>query len=218
MVLAPLAVLPLGLAVALVLWAGRELGLPTLTIGLLAVGALALGSRAFHLDGLADTADGLTASYDRERSLEVMKSGAAGPAGVAALVVVLGIQAVGLGALAYDRDPVLALVLVCASRVALTITCAHGVTAARPNGLGASHAESVPSPVVVAAWLAAGAVSAATLAWAGGTWWHVVIGFVVAAAAVGLIVLRATRRLGGVTGDIFGASIEVTLAILLLSA
>ena len=219
MVLAPLAVVPLGLAVGLTLWGGRELGLTPLALGLVAVGALALGSRAFHLDGLADTADGLTASYDRERSLEVMRSGSAGPAGVAALVVVLGIQADGLGALAYvDRGPVVAAVLVCASRVALTVTCARGIPAARPDGLGASHAGSVPRPIVVAAWFAAGAASAATYAWACGFWWPVAIGFVVAAAAVGLVVLRATRRLGGVTGDIFGAAIEVMLAILLLSA
>ena len=96
MVLAPLAALPLGLAVGLVVWSGGLLGLPTLAIGLLAVGVLAMGSRAFHVDGLADTADGLTASYDRERSLAVMKSGAAGPAGVAAVVVVLGLQATAL--------------------------------------------------------------------------------------------------------------------------
>ena len=148
-----------------------------------------------------------------------MRSGSAGPAGVAALVVVLGVQAAGLGALAYaDRGPVVAAVLVCASRVALTVTCARGVPAARPDGLGASHAGSVPLPVVVAAWLAAGAASAATLTWAGGCWWYVAIGFVVAASAVGLLVLRAVRRLGGVTGDIFGAAIEVMLAILLLSA
>jgi adenosylcobinamide-GDP ribazoletransferase len=219
MVLAPLAVLPLGLMVGLTLWGGRELDLPPLALGLIAVGALALGSRAFHLDGLADTADGLTASYDRERSLEVMKSGSAGPAGVAALVVVLGIQAAALAALAYaDRGPVVAAVLVCVSRVALTITCARGVPAARPDGLGASHAGSVPLPVVVASWLAAGAASAATLTWAGGCSWYSPIGFVVAAAAVGLLVVRATRRLGGVTGDIFGAAIEVMLAILLVSA
>ena len=134
MVLAPLAVVPLGLVVGLTLWGGRELGLTPLALGLVAVGALALGSRAFHLDGLADTADGLTASYDRERSLEVMRSGSAGPAGVTALVVVLGIQAAALGALAYaDRGPVVAAVLVCASRVALTVTCARGVPAARPG-------------------------------------------------------------------------------------
>ncbi len=218
MVLAPLAVVPLGVVVALVLWGGRELQLPPLAVGLIAVGTLALGSRAFHLDGLADTADGLTASYDRERSLEVMKSGAAGPAGVGALVVVLGTQAAALGSLLDGRGPVVAGVLVCASRVAVTITCARGVRAARPDGLGASHAGSVPRPVAIAAWLATGAVAAATLAWADGAWWHVVIGFVVAAVVVALLVLRAVRRLGGVTGDVFGAAIEVTLVILLLSA
>jgi adenosylcobinamide-GDP ribazoletransferase len=184
----------------------------------MAVGALALSSRAFHLDGLADTADGLTASYDRERSLEVMRSGAAGPAGVGALVVVLGIQAAALAPLLAGRGPVVAGVLVCVSRVAVTITCARGVPAARPDGLGASHAGSVPRPVAIAAWLASGAAAAATLAWADGTWWHLAIGFVVAAVAVALLILRAVRRLGGVTGDVYGAAIELTLAILLLSA
>ena len=87
MVIAPLAVLPLGLLVAFVCWAGRELELEPL-----AIGALVLGSCALHLDGLADTADGLTVSYDRERSLAVMKSGITGPADVVILIVVLVIQ------------------------------------------------------------------------------------------------------------------------------
>ena len=78
MVLAPLAVVPLGVAVGVVLWAADALDLAPLAAGFGAVGVLALGSRAFHLDGLADTADGLTASYDRVRALEVMRSGAAG--------------------------------------------------------------------------------------------------------------------------------------------
>ena len=59
--------------------------LPTLVTGVLAVAVLALGSRALHLDGLSDTVDGLTASYDRERSLAVMRTGTSGPAGTAAL-------------------------------------------------------------------------------------------------------------------------------------
>ncbi len=219
MVLAPVAVVPLGVLVTFVLWGGSELGLNPLAVGLLGVGALALGSRAFHLDGLADTADALTASYDRERSLEVMKSGAAGPAGVAALVVVLGVQSVALGVLiASGIGLVAAGVLVCFSRAALTITCAHGVPAARSDGLGAATAHSVPRPIAVVAWSAAAAISAAVVDYSGGTWWHTVIGFAVAAAIVGLLVLRAVRRLGGVTGDIYGAAIEICLAALLLSA
>jgi adenosylcobinamide-GDP ribazoletransferase len=209
----------LGLVVTLVLWSGRELGLNPLAVGLLGVGALALGSRAFHLDGLADTADALTASYDRERSLEVMKSGAAGPAGVTTLVVVLGVQSVSMGVLiASGVGVAVAGVLVCCSRVALTITCARGVPAARPDGLGAATAHSVPRPVAVVAWTAAAAISAAVVDYSGGTWWHVVTGFVVAAGIVSLLVMRADRRLGGVTGDIHGAAIEICLAALLLSA
>jgi adenosylcobinamide-GDP ribazoletransferase len=219
MVLAPLAVLPLAILVVLILWGGRSLGLNPLILGLLAVGALALGSRAFHLDGLADTADALTASYDRERSLEVMKSGSAGPAGVAALIVVLAVQAVAMAVLV-TSGPGLALAgaLVCFSRVALTFTCAHGVPAARPDGLGATTAHSVPRPVAAMCWLAAAVASAAIVAYTGGPWWEMMIGFAVAAALVGLLVHRAIRRFGGVTGDIYGAAIEITLAVLLVSA
>jgi adenosylcobinamide-GDP ribazoletransferase len=215
MVLAPLAVVPLGVLVGLVLWGGHELNLASAAV--VAVGVLALGTRAFHLDGLADTADGLTASYDRERSLSVMKSGSAGPAGVVAVVLVLMIQVGGFGTVAFMPQGALAAgVLVCASRVALTLTCARGVPSARSEGLGASHAGSVPRLVAVAAWLAAAAVSAAVVDWTGLTpWWRMLVAFAVAAAAVGLLVRRAIRRLGGVTGDIFGAAIELTLAILM---
>jgi len=217
MVLAPLAVLPLGVLVALVLWTGRELDLAP--VGFLALGALALGSRAFHLDGLADTADGLTASYDTERSLAVMKSGTVGPAGVVALVLVLMIQAAGLSTLAYvAHGPVVAGILVCMSRVALTLTCTRGIRSGRPDGLGAPHAGSVPRLVTVAAWLAAAAVSAAAADWTGVTpWWQMLIAVAVAAAVVAALIHRAARRLGGVTGDVYGAAIELTLAILLVA-
>ena len=220
MVLAPLAVVPLGVVVGLVLWGGRGLGLTPLVAGLLAVGALALGSRAFHLDGLADTADGLTASYDRERSLEVMKSGSAGPAGVVALVVVLGVQAVGYGRAGHVRHR------------PRTGGCAGVLLAGGPDDhlrsrrprratrrAGRVHARTafrVPSRST--SWLAAAVASAAIVAWTGGPWWEMMIGFAVAAGVVGLLVRRAIRRLGGVTGDIYGAAIEITLAVLLVSA
>src|SRR5690606_16338339 len=97
MVLAPFATVPLGILVASIVWAGRELELSPWAVAAVAVGALALSTRAFHLDGLADTADGLSASCTRERTREVMKAGNSGPAGVAAIVIVVAVQ---IGALA----------------------------------------------------------------------------------------------------------------------
>jgi adenosylcobinamide-GDP ribazoletransferase len=217
MLLAPLAVVPLGLAVAVVGWVGLHAGLSPLAVAFLAVGVLAAGSRALHWDGLADTADGLTASYDRERSLAVMKSGTSGPAGVVAVVVVLGVQAAALSwLLASDRGIVLAAFLVCASRVALTLTCMRGVPPARLDGLGLPHAGTVPRSAAAACWLVVLAATAALTSWAGGDWWRGAVAVLLAGLVVGLLLRRVVRRFGGVTGDVYGAAIELTLATLLL--
>jgi adenosylcobinamide-GDP ribazoletransferase len=213
---APPAALPLGLAVAATLWLSHWLGLDPLASGLLAVGALALGTRAFHLDGLADTADGLTASYDRERSLAVMKSGSVGPAGVAALIVVLGVQAIGFASLV--EEPLAAGVLVLASRAALALTCVRGVPAAAGEGLRSPFAGSLSWPPAVLRWVSAAAIAALVWHLLGLPWAGVVVGFAVATVLVGMLIRRAVTRLGGVTGDIFGASIELTLATLLVAA
>ncbi|KAA1380024.1 adenosylcobinamide-GDP ribazoletransferase [Aeromicrobium fastidiosum] len=219
MLLAPLAVIPLGLLVGVIGWAGRELDLAPVAVAVVAVGALATGSRALHLDGLSDVADALTASYDRERSLEVMKGGTSGPAGSAALVLVLGLQVAALASvLSTPRGPVVAAVLVCASRAMLVVTCARGVPAAREGGLAASYVGTVTPLVAVLSWVVVGAIAAGVLGWAGYEPWR---GVVVAAA--GLVVgaaltYRCVRRFGGVTGDVFGAAIEVSLATMLLGA
>ena len=69
MALAPVAALPLGVLVAATCLLGRWLALPALVTASLSIGALALATRALHLDGLADTADGIGAGWDRERAL-----------------------------------------------------------------------------------------------------------------------------------------------------
>jgi adenosylcobinamide-GDP ribazoletransferase len=197
LLLAPVAVLPLGVLVTAVLLLGDLAGLPPLAVGFVAVGALAAGSRALHWDGLSDVADGLTASYDAERSLAVMKSGTSGPAGVVATVVVLGTQAAALAALGTStRGALLAGGLVCLSRCALWVVCCSVVPPARAEGLGVSFARTVPVPVAVV----------------GGVLLSVVGGL-----AVTLLVRRTVRRFGGVTGDVFGAAIEIALAVTLLA-
>lgn len=197
MLLAPVAVLPLGALVAGLLWAGSHTALPPLAVAFVAVGALAAGSRALHWDGLSDVADGLTASYDAERSLAVMKTGTSGPAGVLATVVVAGVQAAALTAYGDTLGhALLAGALVCLSRCALWIVCCTRVPAARPDGLGVTYTRTVPVPVAAL----------------GGLLLSVTGGLVVAA-----LVRRTTTRLGGVTGDVFGAAIELALATTLLT-
>lgn len=221
MVLAPLAVLPLAVAVTLVALAGHGLDLPIPVAALLALGATILGNRAFHLDGLSDTVDGMAASYDRERSLAVMKSGTSGPAGVVAVVLVLGLQATGLVAVLASPHPVRAAVLagcaLCFSRAALATCCARGVPSARPGGLGDTYTGAVARPVVVLMWLTCAAVLSLAGAWSGLAWWRGALASAMALAVVAVVVARAVRRLGGVTGDVFGAAIELALAALLVA-
>lgn len=218
MLLAPLAVLPLGGLVAAIGWAGHAVGLPPGVVAFVAVGALAAGSRALHWDGLSDTVDGLASSYDAGRSLAVMKSGTAGPAGVVAVVVVVGVQATALTTLvSTTRGAVLAGVLVCMSRCALAVTCARGVPGARPDGLGSSYTQTVPRVAAVASWLLAAGLGSAVTGWTGQDWWRGLAGVAVTALVVLVLVRRTSTRFGGVTGDVFGAAIELALATLLVS-
>lgn len=212
--LAPLAALPLGAAVAAVLWLSELAGLAAPAAGLLATAVLVLGTRALHVDGLADTADGLTASYDRERSLAVMRTGDVGPAGLAAVVLVLGLQATGFAGLVHA--PLLAGALVCLCRAVLPLCCLTGVRAARPDGLGSPFAGSVPRGVAALSWLTAIALGIAASLAADVSWVRALAGFAAATLVVALLLRRAVRRLGGVTGDIFGAAIELALTTVLV--
>jgi len=221
MVVAPLAALPLALGAAAIALLGQLTGLPHLVTALLAIGAVVAGNRALHLDGLADTVDGMAASYDRERSLAVMKTGTSGPAGVTAIVLVLGLQVAGLASVLAGEGGVrlalLALVAVCASRAALSLCCVRGVRPARQDGLGRTFTQTVSPVLVAVVWLASGAALAAAAWWAGIGWWRGAAAAVLAALVVVMVLIRAVKRFGGVTGDVFGAAVEAALATILVT-
>jgi adenosylcobinamide-GDP ribazoletransferase len=217
MILGPLVGAGLGLAAAAVLLAARSLEAPPLVGGILAVGLLAVLTRGLHLDGLADTVDGLGAYGDRDRTLAVMKAPDVGPFGVVALLVALTAQAASLAAISARPWPAVlcaTAVAVATGRLAITWACLRGVPAARPDGLGAVVAGTVPTIAAVLTTLGVGAL--AVLAVPGQPRMGplaVAVGLV----AAGLLLRRVLRRIGGITGDVLGAVAEVATTVGLIS-
>lgn len=210
MSLAAVAALPLAAAAGLVVWLGDVVAAPPLLTAVLAVAVLAMGSRGLHLDGLADTADGLAVPGDVARRLEVMRRGDVGPVGAVTLLLVVTAQCAALAGV-LDRYAGTAAALtaglaVVVSRGCLAAACARGTTAARADGLGRAVAGSVP--VAAALLVLAGLATLAALLQGG----RGVAGVATAAAAAGLLLLHARRRLGGITGDVLGAVVEVAFA------
>ena len=216
MSIAPLAILPAGALLAAI-GAGLDLiALPALVTAAAVIAASVLVTRALHVDGLADTVDGLTASYDRERALTVMRTGDVGPSGTAAVVLVLGIQMFAVADL-LTRDHGWAAVALawCCARVALPLMCVRGSPSARPVGLGATVAGAVPVVALVTVTVAAMIGMAGVGLLVDRPWWQGIAALTAGLLAVAALLLRCRSRLGGITGDVLGAGVEICSAILL---
>src|SRR4051794_15702768 len=184
------------------------------------VAVLAALTRGLHLDGLADTADGLGPLRGRERALEVMHQSDIGPFGVVTVVLTLLLQVAALAVLLPDQwvAPTAAALT---ARLVLARTGLPGTVMAGTSSLGRAVQGTV-SP----AWLAGCAVVTAAVV-CGAQWLlsgpadaaRVLAACAVGLAAAELLRARATARLGGVTGDVMGAMGEVaTTATLLVAA
>ncbi|MEV0760901.1 adenosylcobinamide-GDP ribazoletransferase [Nocardia sp. NPDC050435] len=208
--LAPVVGAGLGAATAALLWALTTIGADPLLSGFTAVAALALITRGMHLDGLADTFDGLGSYGPPERARAVMKSGGAGPFGVAAIVFAVAVQAVSFGVLAASGRWFAVALAVALGRVVVVLACRRPLGAAPDTGFGALVA-GTQSPWTGVAWVTL-AATAALAAVPGKPW----LGPVVVLCAVALTVLlvrHTARRFGGLSGDVLGAVLEVSVAL-----
>jgi adenosylcobinamide-GDP ribazoletransferase len=213
---APLVGALLGAALAAVLLGLTALGVPGLVAAGVTVAASALLTRGLHLDGLADTVDALGSYRSGAAALDVMKKPDIGPFGVAAIALVLLIQTAALATLAEAGWAVGVGSVVAAfavGRLAVSLACRRGVPAARPQGLGALVAGTVPTPVV----LVAGVLVAAGAVWAvPGQPWVGPAAVILAVGAVLVLLRHAVRRFGGITGDVIGAAVEIATTVALV--
>jgi adenosylcobinamide-GDP ribazoletransferase len=197
----PLAGAVLGLAVggAAHLAAGR---VPPVLAGVLAAAALAWLSGGLHLDGLADLFDGLSGGNgDRAKTLAIMRDPRVGAHGAAALALVLLAKSAALAELVARDDLWLVVAAPAVARFA-AVPLVVGFSYARPEGLGkAFHGTAGAREVAVAAVLAAAALAPGLP--------RSVAPAACALAAAYAVALVARRRLGGLTGDVYGAAIEL---------
>ncbi len=219
MVAAPVVGVVLGAvaaaAGALVAWrAGGLLG------AVAAVGVLAVLTRGLHLDGLADVADGLGSGKPAEDALRIMKQSDIGPFGVLTLVLVLLGQVAALAG-EFDRSPLrgalAVLTAAVAARCALAWGCLRTVPAARPGGLGAMVASTVAPREAVASTGAAAGLLALVGATDGRSALFLPLAVVCGVGAGWLLLRRCVRRVGGITGDVLGATAEAAATGALLA-
>jgi adenosylcobinamide-GDP ribazoletransferase len=209
----PFAGVAVGLLAAgaggLALW----LGVAPAAAAAIAIAAQMFVTGALHEDGLADSADGLWGGWDKARRLAIMKDSRIGTYGVLALVLVTLLRWVALAGLFDAGTPWAALIAAGAlSRAPMTV-----LMAALPNARGAGLSHSVGRPgwdvaaLSCALGLACGLVALGPLAFSAALW----VG--AACLAIGLV---ARAKIGGQTGDILGASQQIseTIVLTLLAA
>lgn len=190
-------------------------------LGALLTGALVVclwagSTRGLHLDGLADMADGFGGGWTRERTLEIMKDSHIGSFGVVALVGLLVMKTAAAGALCASGGLVWLGVAPVLARLALVAQTATQPYARPGGGTAADLVNQAAWPHLLAASAVAAGVLCLMLPVALLPRLLQVLGAVALVAA--LTGLSSRRRLGGVTGDILGATCELAETTALVAA
>jgi len=190
------------------IWWGASEAFPPLVAAVIAVAADAVLTGGLHLDGLADTADGVLSHVHggSERRKAIMAAPEVGAFGVVTLVVVLAGRTAALATM--EPDVLLVAGLWCGSRVAMALALA--VVPYVGGGLGSAFGRGRAAAWgVVPAVLLCATAGVAGIAGLGG----------LALVSIG-VVLLARRRLGGVTGDVLGAAgvLGETIGLVLATA
>lgn len=197
----------IGVIVAAV-FAGTAEVLPVAPSAALALVAGVLVTGAFHLDGLGDSADALVGGNTPERRLEILKDSRHGTYGVAAIVGQLLIQYALISSQPVRTGVVMLIVAHGAGR-ALAVSVMKAAPPAH-EGLGAIYVRDVSRVDQGIAFLMGSALVLAAL----GPWGFVV--FATGIVTVGVFARRCARRIGGLVGDVFGATEQIAETLLMV--
>jgi adenosylcobinamide-GDP ribazoletransferase len=200
----PAVGLLLGLTLSVASWL-LGLVLPPAIMGALVAALWAILTGGLHIDGLADSFDGLMASVPPERRLAIMRDPRTGAFGVLAIVMVFTLKSIAIAnlrsAFAITLPPVL-------GRWVMVLVALG--PQAREEGMGAAFHAGLRRGDLWVAML----VTALTCGIYG---WRGVLAFGLAHVFAYLYSQVVRWRIGGVTGDLIGASCELTEALALVA-
>jgi adenosylcobinamide-GDP ribazoletransferase len=199
----PIVGATVGLIGGVAYWLLFSLSCPPVLAALLAVATAVFVTGALHEDGLADMADGLGGGTPDKR-LAIMRDARVGTYGVLALILSVGLR---VGAIALMAKPTLVVAALVAAGAASRATAAV-LMAALPHARGDGLSVAVGRPTRATAWLATvlAAIIGLLVLPVGPVFWLLVASGL-AALAVGSL---ARNKLGGQTGDVLGASVQVS--------
>ena len=168
-------------------------------------------TRALHIDGFMDCCDALFGGFDRERRLRILRDPHVGAFAVTGVVCLLLLKVAAIASLAQSVRLWLLIVFPCLSRWAVTLTM-ELFPYVRSRGIGTSFLEDARKWQVFSA-LFVTLIAAFALAGLAG-----LVLFVIASVVAWIVAAWASRLLGGVTGDVYGAIIEISETTILLAS
>ncbi|MCV9878053.1 adenosylcobinamide-GDP ribazoletransferase [Brenneria izbisi] len=186
-------------------------GFPLAALGFVLAQALITGS--FHLDGLADTCDGVFSARRRERMLEIMRDSRLGTNGGLALIFIVAAKVLAISELALRDTAMLALLTLASvvGRTAVVLLMYRQRYAREGQGLGNLYIGQVSAGATGITLL----VGAILTGLSGQT--RALLALAITLVVIWLMGRYLRRRLGGQTGDTLGAAIEVGELVFLLA-
>ncbi|MEK7306153.1 MAG: adenosylcobinamide-GDP ribazoletransferase [Nitrospirota bacterium] len=185
--------------------------LPRSVVDFILIVTLAIITGGLHLDGLADTFDGLYGGRTREETLAIMKDSRVGAIGVVSLIFVIILKYITLLSIPAGLKPTALVVMPALSRWSMVLAAYFSGYARPMGGIGRDFIETVSRISLFIATAFALIVGIAALGWKGGLIFLFIGGITIIWA------IYFHRRLGGVTGDILGSINEVNEAMVLIS-
>lgn len=190
--------------------AGLWFVVPPLLAGVLAVAVGLLITGAFHEDGLGDIADAFGGGWTVERRLEILKDSRHGTYGVAAMCASIVVRMVALGSLTGPWQMFAAAVAAHTMGRVAAVAMAGTMRLATHSGLGADYGRGTTRGRAIVGSCSGLAVTAVVVGW------HATWLAVAAVAAVLVVGLLARRKIGGISGDVLGATEQVAECLCLV--